>query len=375
MARFFSLSVICSLCLLIGCASKDVSQPFGANQSLTIFVGAIGSSLMETQKIANRNAIQEAFGAVMLSERRVINDNLYEDDVSYSKGIIEKSVMIRHYRDSRTGLFHADYQVTVSSSIIEKRLLYLSDSKALDGRGISAKITQGLAQADSEVERHLKARALLMHLVKGLPDSLFSVRSGEVKTTREGYAIKTKLTVHADVDESTLNSVRYATEQYRLTLLPSVPNQYKNLIGVLEVNKPGLLSEDSYFALVDKDIYQIIEGRLKGMGICLSFLDANKTLIKKHFIHTPAKRGDDFDVASRLGATSYVVNFLENNQGLHRRSRSGNDRVGGHYIGIDGYGITYAKDIKYDVELPNMTSAELVKLKEISSKIGTQSNC
>jgi len=364
-----SLALLATALLCLSPAQANSKQP------LTIKVTGVGASLAEAQKLANRNAIQEAFGAIMVSERRITNDELYEDDVSYSRGIIEKSTLVRYHTDPKSRLIHADYEVTVSASTIERRLVHSADAKAVDGKSLGAKIMQGQQQADYEVERHLKARALLAHLLKGFPDSLFSTRSGKINTARSGYEFQTTMEVFAAVDERAVDSLMYAVAQYRDTRLPAVPEVYTQYGGLFEVNKPGFISEKSEYVQLDKALHTTLTNALTNMGMCLLFLDDKKSLITAQFVPMAIERGNDEGWASRLGVSVYFMNFLRNGNLEYRNRHGVMNRIGGEFTGTDGYGITYAKEIPYVVPFAKMSTEQLERLSEVASKITVKARC
>ena len=83
-----------------------------------------------------------------MSERRINNDNLFEDDVSYARGVIEKYQVLSSNFDRRDQLHRITMQVTVSPTTIKRRLLDSQDGKKIDGGRLGNQIAIGQAQSN-----------------------------------------------------------------------------------------------------------------------------------------------------------------------------------------------------------------------------------
>ena len=91
------LLILVFVVLFSSCASNSTKE--SSSTSLTVRVVGIGSTFELAQENGLRNAVQQVFGAIIISEREISNDSLSEQNLSYSKGMVENfEILFHRYR-------------------------------------------------------------------------------------------------------------------------------------------------------------------------------------------------------------------------------------------------------------------------------------
>lgn len=297
LARKFILLCVIGL---VSCA--DTGSLRSSGPPVTVRVTGVGATLADARKSGLRDAIQLAYGTLMLSERRVLNDQLFEDDVSYARGVIDRFEVESSQLEPKDNLYRVVMSVTVSPTLIEKRLFESQDAARLDGGALGKQIAIGRAQAESETERYKQARRLFEHLSKDLGQTIFDVSTGKVETFREGAEIMTYLEVTVSVNAKSLKTLCVAAREYQETRVPAVPETYRTNLRQLQVIHSYSCREDIQ---VEAEHFRSMLRSLKAAGICLDFKDESGNTIGKRF-YGDLKIVDDGIVAANQEVPSYA---------------------------------------------------------------------
>jgi hypothetical protein len=179
-----------------------------------VVVSGSGLSKEEAKKDAFRRAIEQTLGALVISERRLTNSDLFEEDITFANGVISSYSVVSEKFDLETGVFSIKLDVVVSKSTIEKRIFASQGASAIDGGLISQAIESSRAAADSEMERFNGARSVLLYLSKNLAASIFDVKVGEVSVEKAGDTTELVLSMDMSVNKNAFDSLCNATKDY-----------------------------------------------------------------------------------------------------------------------------------------------------------------
>jgi hypothetical protein len=269
--------------VLAGCAS-----PSSAPSSVTVKVTGSGATFEEARKNGFRDAIQQAYGTLMLSERRVTNDQLFEDDVSYARGVIESFRVLSSRVDPKDRQHHVDLLVTVSPTAVQRRLLDVQDSAKIDGRELGRRVEVGRVQAQSEVERYMGARRLFEHVTRDFATSLFNLRTGQVQTIRDGGSVAVVVDVTASINADALRNLCKVAKEYQATRTAAVPASYReSATGLLRVWGAYDCSTE---AAVEQVHMQPMVKAMQELGICLKLEDSGGKELRKFFYQPNSPR-------------------------------------------------------------------------------------
>jgi hypothetical protein len=273
------MRVLCWILLVIlspvmsGCSTTPVSN-------VTVLVSGVGVTVEEARKSAFRDAIQEAYGTLTLSERRVKNDILFEDDVSYARGVIEKYQILSSNFDRRDQLYRISMQVTVSPTTIQRRLLDSQDGQKIDGGRLGNQMAIGQAQSKSEIDKYMGARRLFEHVSRDIGKSVFDVKVGEIKTIRNGQEITTTVSVKVGTNPKVVNDLCLATKELKNSQSESLNIKYKSNLNYFVVNH---VFKCSIFAQIENGHFMAMQNSLLNMGFCIELLNDTGLTLNKTF--------------------------------------------------------------------------------------------
>jgi hypothetical protein len=263
---------ICVL-MLFGCATTTPN-------AVTLTVTGIGATPEEARRNGFRDAIQLAYGSLNLSERRVINDRLFEEDVSYARGVIESFQEIERRIDDKDKQHQIRMSVTVSPTAVERRLLAVQDSSKVNGSEISRQLDIGRQQLRSEADRHMAARRLFEHITRNFAEGLFDIKAGELKTIRDGAKIAAVVDINHSLSAKSLDSLCIAAKNYRDSRSSSVPEQYGRSSALFKIHHAYGCSVE---AEVESGLMQSMVQSLSSLGICIALEDAGGKPLRKLF--------------------------------------------------------------------------------------------
>lgn len=279
MIRLLVLLLAGLLAVLQGCATTGPS-------AVTVMVTGLGATPELARRSAFRDAIQMAYGSLHLSERRVTNDSLFEDDVSYARGVIESFRVLSQRVDPKDGQHRVEMSVTVSPTAMERRILASQDSNHVDGREIGRQMDIGRQQALSEVDRYLAARRLFEHVTRDIGTGLFEVKAGELRTIRNGANIGLVVDVTVTPSETSLQTLCRAAKAYQGARTSSVPAKYRDGLSRLAIRH-------AYDCSVEADVEPVhmapMRASLSELGLCLAVSDAGGQLLNRSFYQTNPK--------------------------------------------------------------------------------------
>ena len=348
MTKYLKFTLILILFLLISCAGSNRFLSFAGN--VTLRVTGVGETLSAAQKSGFRDAIQQAYGTLTLSERRVTNDNLFEDDVSYAKGIIENYQVLATNKDPGDGLYRITMLVTVSPSLIQKRILDAQDSSQIDGAKIRNQILNGQAQASSEKERLTQSKRLFQHFTKNLVKTLFEVKNGDIRTVRNAQDISTYIEVKVSVSSKSLEDLCTISKEYQKTIGEVATNNGWNLFE-LRMQPCGFAG---WSVLIEKDNFFEILSSLRDVGICVEVLDRSASVLMKFF--QDGNIIEDGYPKRKFGVSAYKNASLDRSVILITRGNWGND-------------------VLFEVPLPSMSPNLIARITEIRSTITDKGSC
>lgn len=258
---------------LVGCATPRAD-------STIVTVTGVGATAEEAKRNGFRDAVQLAYGSLSLSERRVINDKLFEDDVSYARGVIESFQVLSARVDPKDRLYHLVIAVAVSSTALERRILSSQYSDSVNGKEIARKMEIGRVQAQSEIDRYMNARRLFEHFTSDFSTSLFDVETGELQTIRNGSEIVNSLEVFVRLNPETLVKLCKVSKEYQEARTSAVPVQYRDTTGLLWVATHKCSAQ----AEVERAHFSTMTGSMSELRICLRLLDkTSRVLFKKAY--------------------------------------------------------------------------------------------
>lgn len=274
MGRLLVLLITVLTAVLVGCATTST------NNKVNLLVTGVGSTVEEARRAAFRDAIQLAYGSLNLSERRVVNDKLFEDDVSYARGVIDSFQEVSRTIDPKDKLHRIQISVTVSPTAIERRLLAAQDSRVVSGNEIGRQIDIGQQQIRSEVDRYMAARRLFEHISLGVATTLFEVKAGQVQTVRNADNISSFVNVTVAVNPKVLQSLCAAAREYQGARTAGVPEKFRTKMSYLSIVHAY---DCSVKAEVEPVHIEPIAQELENLGICLNLEDSNGQRLRRIF--------------------------------------------------------------------------------------------
>ena len=253
---------------------------------INVTVNGLGSSYDEALKNALTNATSEAYGILVLTERRVKGERLEQDDISYSQGVIEGYTILNKSFDNKSHAYLVEISAQVSKSFVEKRLLGTYDSSKISGSEISDAIRQAAIKNKSEADRHNQARNLLFFLSRDFPQNLYEITNGKIHLSNSDGQISLSLQVHISYKRSSINELCKVVQAYQNSRLSSIDADLKNITGLMYINNGNKTFFDdgcSAIAFIDDEIYKTLIGRAYSAGVCLRLYDETNQEISKIF--------------------------------------------------------------------------------------------
>ena len=264
----FLLSCVVSLLFLVNLVGCADSPPVATY----VTVDGIGENVEQAKKNGLRNAIQLAFGNLVLSERKIINDKLFEDDASYARGVIDSFKIISTTLDKKDNLYRITMQVGVSESALEKRILLSQDTKNIDGVDIVNQIKVGQSQIASEIERALDASRLFEHITQDFAISVFDIKADQLKTVRKGASIFLTQDIRISINDKYYDAVCRAAKEYRITHPKHSRDQDMNGLDKLTFVR---FSGGCFKTLVEPKYFEKIKKSVQNFGVCLNLVDTS----------------------------------------------------------------------------------------------------
>jgi hypothetical protein len=316
----------------------------------------------EARRAAFRDAIQLANGSLNLSERRVINDKLFEDDVSYARGVIDSFNEVSRTLDPKDKQYRIQMNVTVSPTAIQKRLLAAQDSKNVSGNEIGRQIDIAQQQIRSEIDRYMAARRLFEHLTRGMAATLFDISTGQVETVRSGPSVSSHVTVSVAINPKVLQSLCAAAKEYHATRTAGVPENFRKNLSLLTIQHAY---DCSTLAEVEPVHIMSIAQDLDALGICLNLEDGSGQRLNRIFYNNRLVKNQ----LSYFGSNGqYIDSGAYLLQG-YRRSYVD------YPIAVFLVRKAWGNDEKIRLELPTLPPPVLQRLAKITAVLSNDEGC
>lgn len=363
MERVRLLLLVALATALIGCAST------GQN-NVTVLVTGIGSTVEDARRAAFRDAIQLANGSLNLSERRVVNDKLFEDDVSYARGVIDSFQEVSRTIDPKDKQHRIQMSVTVSSTAIQKRLLAAQDSKAVSGNEIGRQIDRAQQQISSEVDRYMAARRLFEHITRGMATTLFDVKAGQVQTVRNGNNISSVVNITVEVNKKVLQSLCAAAREYQGARTAAVPEKFRTNMSYLSI-------KHAYDCSVKAEVEPVhiapIAEELENLGICLNLEDSTGQRLRRIFYQPRAPKlvNDSLRYSGDRGQYIDSGAYLIRGYNLRDFNRSHTVYPQAVILVRKAWG----NEENFRLELPNLPGPLLQRLAKIDAILSNDEGC
>ena len=284
----------------------------GSNKTTTVTVSGVGETLNKAQNNAYRNAIQKVSGSLTITQRTVINDSLKEEDLSYSKGIIEQSKLLFSRQDPSDNLWHVNMSVTVSETAIGKKLLYSNDPRLINSSEIQRNIAQGVEQVKSEQIRSAQALQLLNHLADNLPIAIWDAVLGNLSVSKDGGAIVSSVPAKISIDKQVITNFCQAAKNYDLTgFMPTEGVKivsFDEALIAYEQSNPVLFG-CSGSALIPKVTWEKLGYAFSQAGICLTMFNESHFPIHKTFYNAKLIQKDN-DPNPQPGTGIYIMSGI-----------------------------------------------------------------
>ena len=351
MGRLWLLLLMLCAAFLSGCATTQ--------NNVTVLVTGLGSTVEEARRAAFRDAIQLANGSLNLSERRVINDKLFEDDVSYARGVIDSFNEVSRTLDPKDKQYRIQMNVTVSPRAIQKRLLAAQDSKNVSGNEIGRQIDIAQQQIRSEIDRYMAARRLFEHLTRGMAATLFDISTGQVETVRSGPSVSSHVTVSFAINPKVLQSLCAAAKEYHATRTTGVPENFRKNLSLLTIQHAY---DCSTLAEVEPVHIMSIAQDLDALGICLNLEDGSGQRLNRIFYNNRLVRNQ----------LSYSGRYIHSGAYLLQ----GYTRSNVYYpIAVFLVRKAWGNDEKIRLELPTLPPPVLQRLAKITAVLSNDEGC
>lgn len=141
----------------------------------TVKVEGQGRTFDQARQSAFNQAVQQATGAVIVSEQEQSNGQLVRDYTgSYSAGVVDHYDVLDNYQDDQ-GIYHVEMLVEVNPSKIANRML------AKPGKDILVPGDQIQAQVDSRLDQRADGDALLGTVLSNYPEQAYVINSGQTE--------------------------------------------------------------------------------------------------------------------------------------------------------------------------------------------------
>lgn len=309
---------------LVGCASTGSSSiPSGA---VAVHSNGVGVTLEQAQDNALRNAVQNATGALIVTERRIEDDKLSQSDISYSKGMVEHFKLINVSRNPKDKLYYINAEVIVSTAKFYSRILSSQSNVDVNGSQISKGLAQAKEQVKSQEIRQKRSEQLLMYVMKNMPNSIDS-NVKKVEILKSGRDVDAVVQVDTWLNVPSVTSLCKAVNLYSedlAALAISTPQQYDANAAAGAINSAisGLFSSNAvsgaksrtnsseanliinapmtgcflaggsgYYKVPNSFLSQLSADR-QNLGICLTFVNADGYSLFKRFYPVNVLDGD-----------------------------------------------------------------------------------
>jgi hypothetical protein len=266
------------LVLLYGCASD--SSYIASSDEVTVGVYGIGETIDLAEKNGFRNAIQEVFGTLTLSNRQVINDALFEDAISYSSGVI-RGYQVLGSETRNDGLYNLSMLVTVSASALQGNFEVFSDTTNIDGATLASEVDSILAQIYTFNDRLERAGQTLSFVAREVGVNYFLVETGALQLSQQSLNYRLLVDVDISVNENFRHQLCLASQIYNSALPRGVENTAE--VRQLRVDTHPWDEPLCYVWISDTHLEIIADSFSHNLGVCLEFFDRSGNIVQRAF--------------------------------------------------------------------------------------------
>ena len=266
-----------------GCSTRPA--PGMAPHTQVVNVTGIGSSLDAAREDGLRKAVLHSQGALVIAERRLVNDELSEENLSYSKGLIKDYEILTTRTGITDGLYRAGMRVTVTSNELGKRVIYASESSTIDNTELSRTIDAARRQLESERERRGSAIQVLEHLMSEFHLAFLDVKKPRLESYSENGQVHLRARFTASVNRSVFKNVCTAAKTYSMTQTSAQSQRtHTRISGSNYFEQGGFLGCGVYKAIyIPDESYNTWTATLADTGFCLSLLNSSNSIIANQF--------------------------------------------------------------------------------------------
>ena len=172
------------------------------SQSVLTRATGYGVDYESAKMAAFREAIQSVYGLVVASEVKINNNDISEEDFSYSKGIIESYSIISQYKNLSDGQYVVTLRALVSESNVARRYIVNSGNKEIDGQAAQNAYRNSYANVATTLDRFNRSYRLTQHLAKDFWHSFFDIKTNNVEFLSSNGAVSTRIHVSLSVNKN-----------------------------------------------------------------------------------------------------------------------------------------------------------------------------
>jgi hypothetical protein len=222
----------------------------GPKKLYQVEVESQGSSLEDAKQNGFKIAVEQAVGALVLSETEVSNQTVIRNDIiRYSSGMIEKyEIKSQSSRGSQVVLV---MDVWVSDSRIADRLMTIGKADAVVAGD------QIAVRERSHVNEKISGDQVITAVANDFPKRAFDVQIKNTQILRQGRDPQILVNVHLKWSKDYINSLIDALNQTK----SGTPNFFNNYVSIVGVKRPGIFADYFKAGFDDKEKENILQNR------------------------------------------------------------------------------------------------------------------
>lgn len=270
------------------------SIPLFAQKSepVTITVCGKGSSKLEAQNIALRNAIEQAFGTYISSKTEILNDKLTKDEiVTITNGSVEAFKVI-----SETTLPDNNYAVTLTATLSVTKLTEMCTSKGIEvevkGSALVANIRLQQLNEEAEYKAILNLCNISWDILSKSVD--FKLEVGNPEISKE------------DADNYILPmAVKYET------------NKNRDLFAIYFINSLRIISMKEEDYRLYNSLKKPVEYIVINSNLPIKLRNPKSALAIKNLVIKANRFLFDFLITSEVDSVSLITNLKNNSREVY----------------------------------------------------------
>jgi hypothetical protein len=222
----------------------------GSKKLYQVEVESQGSSLEDAKQNGFKIAVEQAVGALVLSETEIANQTVIRNDIiRYSSGMIEK--------------YEIKNQSTAGSQVSLVMEVWVSDSRIADRLTIVGK-ADGVIAGDqiavterSHVNEKISGDRVIIAVANDFPKRAFEIEVKNTQTLRQGRDPQILVNVQLKWSKDYINSL---IDALKITS-SGTPGFFSNYASVIAVKRPGVFSDFYKAGFDDKEKEDILQNR------------------------------------------------------------------------------------------------------------------